>query len=525
MKQFSKRFFASFEKAISNKRISLLFCILFGAVGARPYFIEQLFILTFLSLFLFFLVFLKRRENSKGVFLPYFCYYAGLYFPLYSFLAELYPYDRFGFDESQASFILICSCVLIPIAHASVNGLIMMIARVFKNDVSVLLGHSALWAICEFVFTFGTLAFPWGGIAVSMTGFLPYLQTASLFGKYFIAFITVFACFSFAFSYTKKAKSFAIIGASVIILNSLIGAIVFFVPNSYEEKIDIAAVQGNALADEKWAMKNRKTIFERYIGMTREAAENGAEIILLPESAFPQSFADGELIHEALSEITREFGVTVISGVRYVDYGEEYIDEYNSCIAVLPDGTLSNRYDKRHLVPFGEFIPFVDTLGELLPFLAEFNESSSAFIQGEEPVIIETKNGNIAPLVCFDSIFPTFSREAINQNATSIAVVTNDSWFFDSVGVYTHLRHSQLRAIENRRFVSRAANTGISAFIDEKGRIVESSEPLVQDTVYSTIYNIESKTLYSVIGDTFIYLLLSLLFALCFFELLHIKKK
>jgi apolipoprotein N-acyltransferase len=148
----------------------------------------------------------------------------------------------------------------------------------------------------------------------------------------------------------------------------------------------------------------------------------------------------------------------------------------------------------------------VDTLGKLFPFLADFNEASSEFIQGEKPIIIETEHGRIAPLVCFDSIFPAFSREGVNEGATSLAVVTNDSWFFDSVGVYTHLRHSQLRAIENSRYISRAANTGISAFINEKGQIIESSEPLVQDTVYSTVYNIEGRTLYSVIGDVFVYL-------------------
>lgn len=525
MKDLFKRFFVFSEKAVGDKRASLLFCILAGAVGALPYFIERLFIFTFLSLVFFFYVLLKRHANSKGLFLPYFCYYLGLYFPLYSFLSELYPYDRFGFDESQATFVLICSCVLIPILHATVNSLIMMISKLFPKHILSLIGHSALWVVCEFVFTFGTLAFPWGGIAVSLTGFLPYLQTASLFGKYFITFVTVFSCSLIALSIIEKVKFRALTGVALIVSNLLIGTILFFIPTQYKGSFEAAAVQGNALADDKWAMKNRKTIFERYISMTKEAAENGAELILLPESAFPQSFSDGEYIHEAIAEITKEYGVTVLAGVRYLDYSEDYIDEYNSCIAVLPDGNLSSRYDKRHLVPFGEFIPFVDTLGELFPFLADFNESSSSFIQGEEPVIIETVHGKIAPLVCFDSIFPAFSREAINEGAGSIAVVTNDSWFFDSVGVYTHLRHSQLRAIENRRFVSRAANTGISAFINEKGQIIENSEPLVQDAVYSTVYNIESKSLYSIIGDSFVYISFLTVLTFVLFGLIKKNKK
>ena len=134
------------------------------------------------------------------------------------------------------------------------------------------------------------------------------------------------------------------------------------------------------------------------------------------------------------------------------------------------------------------------------------NQSRISLYEGSEPIIIDTEHGAIGPLVCFDSIFPQFSREAVQNGAEIIAVVTNDSWFNDSAGTYTHLRHSQIRAIENRRFILRAANTGVSAYIDEHGRIEAQTEPLVKDILYSSAYSIEERSVYSYIGDVFLYI-------------------
>ena len=200
-------------------------------------------------------------------------------------------------------------------------------------------------------------------------------------------------------------------------------------------------------------------------------------------------------------------------------------DEWNSCVAILPDGTISERYDKRHLVPFGEFIPFADTLGKLIPFVAEFNETSSEFIEGNEAILLGTEYGKITPLVCFDSIFTDFAYEGVANGAELIAVVTNDSWFYDSAGTYTHLRHSQLRAIENRRFILRAANTGVTAFINERGEIITKTEPLVKDIAYGNAYTIEDKSVYCVIGDVFLYISFAIIVLIIGIEYLKIVRR
>lgn len=503
-----------FNSYINKKRTSRLTCVIAGVLGSLPYFCEELFIFTFISLILFFTVLFTRKKETRKTFSLFFSYFIGLYFPLYFFLSELYPYERFGFSETQAVFIVICSCILIPLLHAFVEAAVMCISKFFPEDAVYFVGYSALWVIGEWVLSLGNMAFPWGNTSVSLTGFLPYLQTISLFGKYFITFITVAICSLIAYAIVNKIRFTAYVAVIIFVLNTISGTVLYYIPTEKGNEIKVAAIQGNALSNEKWNSSHSGSIFDRYISMTEDAAKNGAKIILLPESAFPQIFHEGGSIHKNLSRISTEYSVTIVSGVRYYNNG----DEWNSCVAILPDGTLTERYDKRHLVPFGEFIPFADTLGKLIPFVAEFNETSSEFIEGNEAILLGTEYGKITPLVCFDSIFTDFAYEGVANGAELIAVVTNDSWFNDSNGIYTHLRHSQIRAIENRRYVMRAANTGVSAFIDEKGKILEQSEPLTVDIVYLSVNPISSRPFYHIFGDFVLYLSFGLIVILIGFN-------
>ncbi len=503
-----------FKKTIlhiaKNKGISLLACFLVGALGAIPYYCEELFIFTFISLFALFYIAITQRRVHNRTFLPFFMYFCGFYSPLYLFLAELYPYERFNFSESQATLIVICSCIFIPLLHATVESLVMLVSKFIPSNELLIIGYASLWVAGEWVLTLGNMAFPWGNIAVSLTGFLPFLQTASLFGKYFIAFITVIFCCSLVFAIKSKKRLYAFVGLSAICLNTFIGTIMWYVPSHSDVTVKAAAIQGNVLSNQKWDSGYSTQIFERYINMTAEAAQNGAELIIVPESAIPFRFKENGAIHSAFSDITAKYGITVIAGINY--YEDE--DHYNSVIGISPNGALSERYDKRHLVPFGEFIPLVDLLGKLVPFVGELSADSGSFSEGNEPVIIDTEYGKIAPLVCFDSIFSQYANEGVDNGADALAIVTNDSWFNDSIGIYTHLRHAQLRAIETGKYVMRAANTGISAFINEQGKILSRSDALTEDVVYSDIHIITDDTLYSYIGDVVLYISFAIIIVL-----------
>ncbi len=496
-----KKFLNLIKNTTESKRLSLVLCLISGFIGVIPYYFESLFICTFISLIFVFYVVLKQKNTRKRYFSPFFFYFLGFYTPLYLFLSELYPYERFGFTDGQASLIVVCSCIIIPLIHSLVSAGVMYISKFFRGNMESVLGYGALWCISEWVLSLGMLAFPWGNIAVSLTGFLPYLQTASFFGKYFISFITVCGCAYIVYGCLNKVRLISFFGAGIILFNSLLGTVLWLIPAEEQDTVATAVIQGNTSSNDKWKSGKSREIFKQIISLTRQAAENGAEMIVLAESAIPSTFTEGGYTHRSFAEIALDHNTTIIMGANFSENGKEY----NSTLAILPDGTLSERYDKRHLVPFGEFIPFVDILGEVLPFVAAFNESSSVFIEGTEPIIINTEKAKIAPLVCFDSIFPDFAREASKEGGEIITIVTNDSWFNDSAGIYTHLRHAQLRAIENGKFVVRSANTGISAFIDTKGKRHNETQPLVADIIYSDIPIVQEKTLYCYMGDIALY--------------------
>jgi apolipoprotein N-acyltransferase len=236
--------------------------------------------------------------------------------------------------------------------------------------------------------------------------------------------------------------------------------------------------------------------------MAYQAAENGAKIIVLPESAIPIEFTENGVLYSQFAKIAEEFDVTILAGV--IINKDDL--SYNSVVAVYPDGSVSKPYSKRHIVPFGEYIPYQSFLEKAVPFIKELNLGGLESAAGDEAVVFEIEGIRNGSLVCFDSIFDSLARDNTVNGAEVITVVTNDSWFKDSAGITQHLNHSVLRAIENRRTVIRAANTGISAFISPKGELLKQTEPLVTDIIYCDVTASDGKTLYVLCGNITLYL-------------------
>jgi apolipoprotein N-acyltransferase len=178
------------------------------------------------------------------------------------------------------------------------------------------------------------------------------------------------------------------------------------------------------------------------------------------------------------------------------------VNLYNAIVTFYPDGSIGEApYYKRHLVPFGEYLPMADLIKTVLPVLAEMNVFSDDLTPGTNSALIETGFGKIGGLVCFDSIYETLALSSVRDGAQLIGLITNDSWYRDSAAVYQHNKHAQLRAVENGRYVARAANTGISSIIKPTGEIVSSLAPLKGGYVTGEVYFYNNLTLYTVIGD------------------------
>ena len=191
-------------------------------------------------------------------------------------------------------------------------------------------------------------------------------------------------------------------------------------------------------------------------------------------------------------------------------------DEYNTIVTVLPDGSLhETEYHKRHLVPFGEYVPYRAFFEAVLPVLTDIGMLPYDLSEGKSANVIELGEVNIGSLICFDSIYDELARDSAKAGAEIFAVSTNDSWFSDSAALRMHNAQAALRSIENRKYTIRAANTGISSIISPNGIIEEELGALKRGYVYSEIYANSHRTLYSYVGNTFVYICI-LWLILCF---------
>jgi len=246
------------------------------------------------------------------------------------------------------------------------------------------------------------------------------------------------------------------------------------------------------------------------------------DISVWSETAIPTGIYYKSNIYNILSDIASENDISIITGVFFND--RENDKKYNSIMAFLPppnNDIFITPYNKRHLVPFGEYLPLEDLLNAVFPFVANMSMFDSKINWGESENLIEIDGVRYGGLVCFDSIFPELARSSVKCGANILVVVTNDSWYKDSIGIYQHNAQSVLRAVENNRYVIRSANTGISSFISPIGEILAKTEVDKDEVIICDVGIIENNmTVYTVCGDIILYLS-AVVIAVC--VVLHIR--
>jgi apolipoprotein N-acyltransferase len=268
--------------------------------------------------------------------------------------------------------------------------------------------------------------------------------------------------------------------------------------------LTVALLQGNIEQDLKWDAAAREAIFSIYRGLTLEAAEDSeVELIVWPEAATPFFFTSDRVFQPRQLQLAKAAGRPLLFGSP--TYGREGGQNvmYNSAFLVGPEMSVLGRYDKIHLVPFGEYIP----LRRLLFFLDKLVAGIGDFRSGEAYTVMAVPQGRFAVLICFEAIFPDLVRQFVRHGAQFLVNITNDAWFGYSPASYQHLSMVVLRAVENRLPVVRAANTGISAVIDATGRLSQQTDLFVQTWVKARITPAGggAATFYTRWGDLFAY--------------------
>jgi apolipoprotein N-acyltransferase len=263
----------------------------------------------------------------------------------------------------------------------------------------------------------------------------------------------------------------------------------------------VGVVQANIPQDVKWDARFRQETINRYERLTHDLASQSVGLVVWPEAAVPFLFEEDKPFRQQVIESVRADRVPLLFGSPAVTTVGNRLRMYNSAYLLSADGQVMGRYDKMHLVPFGEYIP----LQKLLFFVDKMVEGIGDFLPGRDYTLFKLPEAKFGTVICYEVIFPDLVRRFVNEGATLMTTITNDAWFGDSSAPYQHFSMVVFRAVENRVPFARAANTGVSGFIDRTGRIQTAGPIFVEAALADTVRLRTQTTFYTWYGDVFAY--------------------
>jgi apolipoprotein N-acyltransferase len=370
-------------------------------------------------------------------------------------------------------------------------------------SVPLYLTAAPVWVILEYARGIVMTGFPWSYLGHSQFNFLHLVQVASLTGTLFISFMiaAVNSIICEIWVRRKVPVIFTIVVAAL--LAASVGYGFVRLQHHDEGTLKAAIVQGNISQDIKWDETFKAMTVSKYYRLSLGLAE-GADIIVWPETAIPFLLEREPAVYKYVEAVPVMLKSRLLYGTIGLLTSGNLL---NSVRYIDQNGNAAGMYNKVHLVPFGEYTPIVS----YFPFLAKITAIGADFKPGEGHRPIETDAGKIGVLICFEGIFPYITNETVRRGAEVLVNLTNDAWYNRTSAPYQHFAFYIFRAIETDRYVLRAANTGISAIIDPRGRI-QGKTPIFTEEVLRGTYALKNTlTFYVRHGDYFVVICLGLL--------------
>lgn len=386
----------------------------------------------------------------------------------------------------------------------------------------------AAWTALEWLRSNGTFGFGWVLLGHSQSQNLPIIQISDYTGAYGVSFLIIAvnsAIFLTIRNFNKrKASALPVLLVGFLVFISLAYGYLRLNNIFTGERLKVSVVQGNIPQEVKWNDAFREEIINRYEALTRKAAENKPDLIIWPETSVPGFLESEKDLFERVKGLVISIDTPLLVGTVREKKGSNGVNYYNSAILFSNDGRILDIYDKVHLVPFGEYIPFKKALSFVEKFApVPIGDCSAGRVYKVFSFFIERgvkdkdvnwkllKKVKFSSLICFEDIFPGLTREFVKNGAGFLVNITNDAWYKKSSAPYQHAQNSVFRAVENRTNIIRAANTGASCYIDQKGRIAGLIETK-KDGIFVAGFKSHEivlsriRTFYTTYGDVFAYL-------------------
>jgi len=397
-----------------------------------------------------------------------------------------------------AGALLVAYLALFPAGFAAVT------ARVAaRNGPPGLMIAPAAWVATEWLRRWILGGFPWVQLGSSQAGVIPVVQAASLAGVYGLSALLAATSASVAVGIVGRGR---VRWAAPAGMALLVGALVAWGAWRVREgslsaggpTIRVALAQGNILQHQKWDARKAERILGTYLDQTRDAAARGASLVVWPESSTPFMFEHDRAGQDAIRRTVREAGVSLLFGSDQFEAGKPP-RFYNAAFLLAPDGSTAGVYRKMHLVPFGEFVP----LKRLLFFVAPLVESVSDFSPGRQAVVMPIGANRLSTAICYEVVYPDLIAAFTARGSQLLTTITNDAWYGRSSAPYQHFWMATLRAVEQGRYLLRAANTGISGIVDPYGRVTAMTPLFEPAVVTGEVRFLDNRTVYARTGDAF----------------------
>jgi len=496
-----KTFFSAWNQP-GNRWLAVLMSVLSGILLTAGFPKLELYPLAWIALIPLFSA-LQGRNAKQAFILGFICGLAHYVTALYWIRYVIYHYG--GIPLPLAIMVLLLLCAYL----ALYTGCFAVIANRWEQSPLLWVwALPAVWVALEWVRAHALTGFPWASLGYTQTPFEPLVQVADITGVYGISWLIILGN-TVLMGWLNQN------GLRMNILSSLTVAALFagmlFYGFSRSEAIKAleagaaplraAVVQGNIDQAQKWEPSYQQETLERYRRLSLEAARQNPrpDLIVWPETSAPFFYGIQEDLSRQLDDIVREVGIPVLfgsPGVKVVD-GERRL--VNRAYLADETGRPIGYYDKQHLVPFGEYVPYQ----KVLFFVHKLVQAAGNFAAGDNPAPIEWGDQRLGVLICYEAIFPELAREQLDRGASILVNITNDAWFGMTSAPYQHMEIARWRAVEFRAPLIRSANTGVSAVFDSTGKALGTIPLNEEGYLVAAVQPLYIVTFYAKWGDVF----------------------
>jgi apolipoprotein N-acyltransferase len=452
-----------------------------------------------------FYVLCRRRTWQQAAFTGF-----GFGFAMFGFgvwYAYISIHDNGGGDVVSSILLTVVLAGFMAL-FLSLSGAALAWASKRTSPVLRALWGALLWVLIEWLRGYWVLnGFPWLQIGYSQLG-LPLSGFTPILGVYGVGFLLAACTFMLVELWLARPQRWIALAPAFAVAVLWAGGFYLNQYHSWTEPqgapIRVTLLQGNIGQTEKWREDQRFATLQRYFEMSEQHWQD-SDVIIWPETAIPAFYHQiDEHFLQPLGRRAAEYGVEIVAGVPYIESGKDY---YNSVVVLGASGA-QRLYHKHHLLPFGEYLPLQPLSGWVLDKLQiPLGDFAAGAI--DQP-LLQAGGQSFVTTICYEDVF---GQQVAAQAAQAgyLVNVTNDAWFGDSSQPYQHMQMAQMRALETGRYLARATNTGLTGFVDARGRLFAQLPLFTQDSLTATIQPMQGLTPYMRLGDYGCFLLLAAL--------------